>query len=135
MNAKLLGTLVQSAPYVILSETMDIYRVLSSFLSNQFSMISDYDHGSGAYEKDNSKTSSAVDMTLNMQNGIVTAILQTVGYVAEMTSTKLKESDYLEKLLGLTIRILKMKTSEQLSLEAVNTLGKVICYDSNHLKT
>ncbi|GMH33501.1 hypothetical protein BSKO_01335 [Bryopsis sp. KO-2023] len=133
-SARKLGLLVKSAPYVILPNTDKICGKLIKVLEAE--MVQWVEPAKPGLVGEDARVVNRVakSAVFHGADAVVTAALETVGYLAETATGQLIGKGYMDKFLKLTVEVLRRKADEEKMLEAaeaVKTLGKIVSSTGN----
>ncbi|CAD7701599.1 unnamed protein product [Ostreobium quekettii] len=120
-SARLLGMLIESAPYVVLSHSSleQICKVLTCLLE---------DEGNKASNRLLLPQTAAVPEGVHWTagNGVITTVLETAGTLAEHASRHLVDAGIMDKLCSLVVDAIRDKDCQNKQVQAVKTLGKIV---------
>lgn len=122
---------MQSAPYVILKNTDRVCNQIIKLLKAEVPPGLAPPVGQDQPINKASKTGNTYGL-----GAVATAVLETLGHLAETAASQLVEKGYMQEMLQLTVQVLRLKCSQDKlneATEAVKTLCKV--RDGFHLKS
>eukprot|EP00210_Caulerpa_lentillifera_P007080 g6773.t1 len=127
INVEILGQVIQSCPTVIFPRLKIVSRSLVTLLSDQLKTLDSLEVISDSSGGDDPSSGGVRNRrrVAFASTGVISVALKAIGHLADQSGQSM-DSETLQRLLELTVKVLQNPEIEKDSIEAVRTLGKII---------